>query len=637
MSSSPQVIESKQDFNRPIRCLVIQLARLGDTLQSLMALRAAKQLYPNLEIHFLAREKFAAAAKRVPWIQNVITLPTDTLLGPIFSGIRSESETLAEVANWVKPLVHEPWDMIVNWSFSEASSFLTGLLPGRVKLGYTRNRDGTFAGADGWSHYVQAIVQGEVPQNIHLTDVLTTQLLTALQIHVGDAVANGNSLVTSKTFFSLTLTEREVAQLAGDSKRKWIAIQLGAGKAEKTWAPKNWAQFAFNLLERNQECGIFLLGGKEDAEREQIFKDELNRLVEALPNSTGKNNLIKHGIASFVGETSFDLWASLVSRSQWLIAGDTAAIHLASLLGTRVLNLSVGPVRFSETGPYGNGHYIVTSAIPCEACINRSPADSHTCKNDISPEAAYAVWSYAANEWAHRRQTSLETYSVQIEAPNLLGSTLVYRSKIRPTQDGGGVVFEAVLQRPARTQDWSAMVMGHVARSWYCGWVPSIGNEITREMVSPALLKHLRELEESTEVLSKICTQAILIGNTLGHRGSALKSPNLMSIQEREELQDLGRKLLELQKLVDRLGQTHHSLLGFSKMLAVQMHHLKGNHLGEMGKESAQCYKLLRDGVAIYSLWIKHTLSLTKPVAIRPNHLTLVEAPSTPSTKELNP
>ena len=43
------------------RVLVIQLARLGDTLQSLMALRAAKHLYPELKIHLVARERAAAA------------------------------------------------------------------------------------------------------------------------------------------------------------------------------------------------------------------------------------------------------------------------------------------------------------------------------------------------------------------------------------------------------------------------------------------------------------------------------------------------------------------------------------------------------------------------------------------------
>src|SRR4051812_1762944 len=136
-------------IRKPIRCLVIQLARLGDTLQSLMALRAAKQLYPQLEIHFLAREKFAAAAKRTPWIENVITLPTDQLLGPVMRGEREEKQALGDLARWAAPLIERPWDMVVNWSYSDPSSFLTALIPSRVKLGYTRSRkDMSLASAD---------------------------------------------------------------------------------------------------------------------------------------------------------------------------------------------------------------------------------------------------------------------------------------------------------------------------------------------------------------------------------------------------------------------------------------------------------------------------------------------------------
>src|SRR3954463_14173287 len=89
----------------PIRCLVIQLARLGDTLQSLMALRAAKQLYPELEITFVARERFAAAASRVPWIAQVVTLPTDELLAPVLSGEKKDVEMIPELARWLAPLV----------------------------------------------------------------------------------------------------------------------------------------------------------------------------------------------------------------------------------------------------------------------------------------------------------------------------------------------------------------------------------------------------------------------------------------------------------------------------------------------------------------------------------------------------
>src|SRR5436190_20209575 len=93
-----------QGSGKAIRCLVIQLARLGDTLQSLMALRAAKQLYPGLEIHFLARDKFAAAAKRVPWLDEVITLPSDMLTDPVLEGM-DEKQALGDVARWIAPLV----------------------------------------------------------------------------------------------------------------------------------------------------------------------------------------------------------------------------------------------------------------------------------------------------------------------------------------------------------------------------------------------------------------------------------------------------------------------------------------------------------------------------------------------------
>ena len=66
-TSIPLNAKSPSDTEAPkkLRCLVIQLTRLGDSLQSLMALRAAKQLYPNLEIHFLARERFAGF-RRMP-------------------------------------------------------------------------------------------------------------------------------------------------------------------------------------------------------------------------------------------------------------------------------------------------------------------------------------------------------------------------------------------------------------------------------------------------------------------------------------------------------------------------------------------------------------------------------------------
>ena len=594
------------DKAAPIRCLVIQLARLGDTLQSLMALRAAKQLYPQLEIYFLAREKFSSAAQRIPWITKVITLPTDTLLGPLMRAEKTETQALGDLARWIAPLLKDPWDFIVNWTFSDASGYLAGLLPAKIRLGYTRRQDTTFAGTDGWSHYVQAIIQGRISQNIHLTDILTTQLLTALQIHAGEPLTDGNDTVTSKTFFALHLSRNSVFELPRDKSKKWIAIQLGAAQSHKIWDPQKWAQLAKYILQKHSDYGIYLLGGKDDIDRANIFLEEISKHIKPYQKDS-------HSLISLVGETDFDLWTSVISRCEWLMGGDTAAIHLASVLGVRVLNVSIGPVRFRETGPYGNGHYVICSNQNCNACNQESKIEKHTCAQGISPEAVYATWSYASREWAHRRQISIEEHFSRLNWEQHLAPTNIFRSKIRSSNDGGGVVFEPMAQRSLTLSEWSAMVIGQIARTWYCGWTPPVGQEINQVSLSSPLMQQLRELRSSAEVLSKICEQASRTALILNARSLALKSEKVMSLEDKTDIQDLGQALTDLEALIDRLANTHPPLMAFSHMMKVLMHHLQGELLSDLSKETSECYRQLHEGVTLLRQWIKFTLDLGKP------------------------
>lgn len=609
--------------NAPMRVLVIQMARLGDTLQSLMALRAAKQLYPELEIHFLCRENFSVGARRVPWIKEVVTFPTDTLLGEVLEGKKREAQALPDLARWITPIATTPWDMIVNWTFSEASSYLTAVLPARVKLGYSRTKRLEFSGTDGWSHYVQAVIQGRVPQNIHLTDILTTQLLTALQIHCGDPQNEGNAPVTSKGFFNLSLREGALDWLEKSSFRKWIGVQIGAAREHKTWPSSHWAAWIRTILERNPENDIVLLGGQQDLATEQEILREL-----------GSFNRVRRGsIVSLVGKTDFDVWASVISRCQWVASADTAAIHLASLLGTRVLNLSVGPVRWSETGPYGNGHYVVAPTPGCAACLAESVATAeHSCRTQLTAEAAYAAWSYANAEWAHRRNMPIERHFAQLGWASETDKVQVFRSRIRPTQDGGGVHYEPLIQRPLDLDGWTADVVGHIARAWYCGWTPPVAQELKRGTIAPALVRAMRELGEASTVLAKVCAEARTTALKIKNRSSTLKSDHVMQIQDRNELRALAKTLIDLDQLVERTVQTAPALRVFHQMSKVLMHHLGGDRLEELGQETAYAYGLLSDGVQLMRDWSQRTLELARPMAVVPGAVVpLVRPPSSPN------
>jgi heptosyltransferase-1 len=581
--SQTSAIES----HKPIRCLVIQFARLGDTIQSLMALRAAKQLYPNLEIHFIARERFSEAAKRVSWIQKVIPFPTEAILSGVLAGKKSNGEALADLARWIGPLVKEPWDMVVNWSFSESSSYLAGLIPSRVKMGYSRRKDTEFQSLDGWSHYMQAIVQGGIDQNIHLTDILTTQLLTALQIHFGEPANDGNAPVTSKSFFTLDSKTSEIDWHWRDLSKKWIGVQLGP-----KWSADQWAKLIHKVLTKSPGHSIVLLGDPSEQKKAQDITAILSHLLE-------KDPVTSKLLLSMVGETGFDLWSSVISQCQWVFATDSAAVHMASVLGTRVLQVA-SQTRWTETGPYGNGHYVVTN----------------TEKSEVLPDVVYATWSYAATEWSHRRQITLEEHFRHLGMSGLLDTARIFRSKIRGTQEGGGVYYEPLSGTTFNEKDWMGMVVGHVARAWYCGWVPPIGQELQREKLSPALVQTLRGIDESCIVLQQIYGEAAATATALNKKSSQLKSEKIMGIRDRNEINELYKKLEDLEALVERLGKTQPTLQAFLSMSKVLMHNLRGTQISELGRETAACYRQLNDGVSVLREWLQYSMKLAKPMAV---------------------
>jgi ADP-heptose:LPS heptosyltransferase len=585
-------------MREPIRIAVIQLARLGDSVQSLMALRAAQQLYPELEITYIAHESFAAAAERCPWIKRVVALPTEKLLQPLMNGKRKARGMIPEIASWIEPLAEHTFDIVVNWTYSEASSFLAGILPARVRIGYSRRRDGTLSVIDGWSHYIHSIVQTETLQSIHLTDILTTQLLTALQIHFEEPNEDGDAqTVTSKSFFEIKRSPF-VCDGWNHPGIRWVALQLGASSAEKTWDAAHWAKLASMILRRHDDTRIMLLGGNREKEIESKFYEALR----AEERTTGSPSAVfEKRLHSKVGKTSFDQWAQILSDAQWVISADTAAIHLASVLGTRVLNVSVGPVRFRETGPYGNGHYVVRNPVVSETLI---------------PEAVYATWTYASTEWQHRRDLPFTEHLKNLESSNLLGKVEVFRSKIRPAEAGGGIHFETLIDQRITLENWYGQVLGHLAREWYCGWVPPVGQELERAEVSPELVQNLRKLSEGIEVLDKVYGEMIRTADELFRKTKTLKSEHLMKVSDREKIFVLGKKLEELEQLSERVGTAQEPLQAMHRLAKVLMHNLTGKLVSEVAEETVGVYRFLRIGIAGLRNWTNHTLGLARPVAV---------------------
>lgn len=436
------------------------------------------------------------------------------------------------------------------------------------------------------------VVQAGVPQNIHLTDILTTQILTALQIHVGDPTDAGSTTVTSKSFFDLKLKPQEIPLTSRDPGRKWISIQLNSQTGEELEENAlRVAELADLILTRHPETRIQLLGSTAQKELERAVLKELKSLQGGLAR-----------VQSHVGKMSFDLWASVIGRSQWLISDELTSIHLASVLGTRVLAHFPQSKRFREVGPYGNGHYLVTPADP---------------KSTLTAEALYGVWSYASTEWAHRRQLSLKQHFMQMGWSSEFEIVRACRSRIRGTQDGGGIVYEDLKPESMDLESWSSQAIGHIARAWYCGWTPEVAAEVSREAVSPALVQSLRKLLEGTTVIRHICEELKRTSTMMKDRANRLRSQKLMDLRDRSAIQELGQKIQELELLLTRAARTQEPLSFFEGMHRVLMHNLRGQNVLEMSTETADIQVGLLEAVTLLEEWIKITLERSKPVAVR--------------------
>jgi ADP-heptose:LPS heptosyltransferase len=142
----------------------------------------------------------------------------------------------------------------------------------------------------------------------------------------------------------------------------------GASLPIRRWPVAHFAQLIDGLAASNH---VLLLGGESDGVTiEQI------RGIAAVPPAVLNKTLT---ILQF---------AALAGLLDALICGDTGPMHLAAVMGTRVVAL-YGPSYPEHTGPFGEGHQILQESCHCPERNVKSC--SGQCLKDLRPERVLAA------------------------------------------------------------------------------------------------------------------------------------------------------------------------------------------------------------------------------------------------------
>lgn len=351
--------------------LVIQLARMGDVLQTTPLLVSLKRAWPDCKISILADSSTHDLARQCGAVDEVIPVDMQRLASAANEGTHAHLFYNRMRAQFDR-LNALHFDCIYNLNLSEFAVLLS-------TVPRSSNVSGYFMGERPRKMCMQTVfaflnaVIGHPP----LAPFNLVDYFCMLQ----GAPANGQGLQFNVAAQDKAWSQHMLDQQKIPGTDIVVAFQTGTRHEQRQWPMESFARLASILL-RHPRLHIVLLGTAEEKLQASLVT---KRIADAGSPCSGR-------IHDFLGKTSISQLAGILSCVDLLISGDTGTMHLATAVGCRVLALFLGPAYTYHTGPYGPGHWIIQAKLPCVPCIEDHPTcRERKCIDAITAEMVASV------------------------------------------------------------------------------------------------------------------------------------------------------------------------------------------------------------------------------------------------------
>ncbi len=357
--------------------LVMQLFRHGAVLQSTPALSALRKSFPGARIHALVCKPFGESLSGNADVDEIIEWDVGEVLAP-WNAFDMESadgeatvERLSALKDSLRPFQERRFDAVYNLSNNALSALVACLLKPRQAAGMVFSGEGRYRVGNDWLRHLLAG-----------SHVRSLNVFNRVDIFVHACGADSSAREPLRV--AVTAADERYAEevLAGRLDPWPIGIQSGAHKDNRRWPAAHFAQLASALLRgagapahRGRDL-VFFGSAEERPEIERIARG-------ASPDGKGWLNL--------AGRTSFGQLAALLKRCRLLVSNDTATAHVAAAVGTPCLVLAFGASNGSETGPYGEGHFVLEPRMSCFPCQCGELCSSLVCRARLTPALVLAA------------------------------------------------------------------------------------------------------------------------------------------------------------------------------------------------------------------------------------------------------
>jgi ADP-heptose:LPS heptosyltransferase len=366
----------RHDEEAGARTLLIQLARLGDLVQSLPVITSLAAGYPSRSLDLLCPAPLADLGRLFPGVRQVLEWNGAQWHAWADSLARGfESSQLRQVEQSLDALATESYRKAYVLNQHPRAILAGALLATEVQGPHLGGPlDETLSP---WAAYLREVAHRRGSNRIHLSD----------------AFCGLCGVVPPAAPPVLTSPSKDLpADLAdvGIAEGTWIAVVVGAGDPDRAIPVPVWIAWISALLTHESSCSVVLVGSERDQSA-------------ALTIQEGLSSMIAGRLWDATGRTTLPQLAGLLKRCHWVVGADTGPLHLAAVVGTPVMGFYFSRARVHETGPYGLGHWVwqadraLPETWPIQASVEtiRDPATAL----QQEPVAGWSLWQSHHDEW----------------------------------------------------------------------------------------------------------------------------------------------------------------------------------------------------------------------------------------------
>jgi len=328
------------------KILIIQTAFLGDVILTLPMVQVLKKEYPDCAIDFLC----------IP--STEILFKHNTLINKLIVYDKRGDDSFGRVKSEIK---NNNYDVVISPHRSARSALITYFSKAKKRISFDKSS-------------LKFLYNNKIPYVAGIHEIQRNlSLLKPLGI-------NEDRIIKPELFLSDEEKNKvdSIFKEENLSDEKLIALAPGSVWFTKRY-PKEKFVKVLNLLSKDN-TKVFLIGGKDDIELgEYLMSSSQNKNIM---NTIGKLNVLES--------------AELIKRCEVLITNDSAPLHIANSVGTKVISMFGATVPRFGFFPYGEHDVILeTEGLKCRPCAihggNKCPIGTFICMNNIPEEKIYQL------------------------------------------------------------------------------------------------------------------------------------------------------------------------------------------------------------------------------------------------------